>query len=69
MRIPYPEVEAILILLVAVATFAPLANKIKIFYPILLALGGLVLGSAPGLHARYLVRVAGGRHNDRAGRR
>ena len=39
-----PEIEAILILLVAVAALVTLANKIKVPYPILLVLGGLVLG-------------------------
>ena len=44
-----PEIEAILILLVAVAALATLANRIKVPYPILLVLGGLVLGFVPGL--------------------
>jgi Na+/H+ antiporter len=44
-----PEIEAILILLAAVAALATLANRIKIPYPILLVLGGLVLGFVPGL--------------------
>jgi NhaP-type Na+/H+ or K+/H+ antiporter len=44
-----PEIEAILILLVAVAALATLANKIKVPYPGLLVLGGLVLGFVPGL--------------------
>ena len=44
-----PEIEAILILLIAVAVLATLANKIKVPYPILLVLGGLVLGFVPGL--------------------
>ena len=43
------EIEAILILLVVVAALATLANKIKVPYPILLVLGGLVLGFVPGL--------------------
>jgi monovalent cation/hydrogen antiporter len=43
------EIEAILILLVAVAALVTLANKIKVPYPILLVLGGLVLGFVPGL--------------------
>ena len=43
------EIEAILILLVAVAALATLANKIMVPYPILLVLGGLVLGFVPGL--------------------
>ena len=41
------EIEAILILLAAVAALATLANRIKIPYPILLVLGGLVLGFVP----------------------
>jgi Na+/H+ antiporter len=36
-------------LLVAVAALATLANRIKVPYPILLVLGGLVLGFVPGL--------------------
>jgi monovalent cation/hydrogen antiporter len=44
-----PEIEAILILLAAVAVLATLANRINIPYPILLVLGGLVLGFVPGL--------------------
>jgi monovalent cation/hydrogen antiporter len=43
------EIEAIVILLAAVAALATLANKIKVPYPILLVLGGLVLGFVPGL--------------------
>ena len=44
-----PEIEAILILLAAVAVLATLANKIGVPYPILLVLGGLILGFVPGL--------------------
>ena len=44
-----PEIEAILILLVAVAALATLADRIRIPYPILLVLGGLILGFVPGL--------------------
>jgi len=44
-----PEIEAILILLTAVAALATLANRINIPYPILLVLGGLILGFVPGL--------------------
>ena len=44
-----PEIEAILILLVAVAALATLANRIGVPYPILLVLGGLTLGFVPGL--------------------
>ena len=39
-----PEIEAILILLVAVAALATLANRIGLPYSILLVLGGLALG-------------------------
>ncbi len=38
-----PEIEAILVLLAAVAARATLANRVAIPYPILLVLGGLVL--------------------------
>src|SRR5215204_6257904 len=44
-----PEIEAILVLLTAVAALATLANRINIPYPILLVLGGLILGFVPGL--------------------
>jgi Na+/H+ antiporter len=44
-----PEIEAILVLLAAVATLATLANRVKVPYPILLVLGGLALGFVPGL--------------------
>src|SRR5215212_5328143 len=44
-----PEIEAILVLLAAVAVLATLANRINIPYPILLVLGGLVLGFMPEL--------------------
>ena len=48
-----PEIEAILVLLVAVAALATLAGRIKIPYPILLVIGGVFLGSVqqfvPGL--------------------
>jgi Na+/H+ antiporter len=44
-----PEIEAILILLAAVAALATLASRINIPYPILLVLGGLVLGFVPEL--------------------
>ncbi|MDQ3590823.1 MAG: cation:proton antiporter, partial [Actinomycetota bacterium] len=44
-----PEIEAILILLAAVAALATLAARIKVPYPILLVLGGLVLGFVPKL--------------------
>jgi Na+/H+ antiporter len=39
-----PEIEALFILLAAVAALATLANRIGVPYPILLVLGGLVLG-------------------------
>src|ERR687898_1210546 len=44
-----PEIEAILVLLAAVAALATLANRIDIPYPVLLVLGGLVLGFVPEL--------------------
>lgn len=44
-----PEIEAILVLLVAVAALATLADKINVPYPILLVIGGLALGFVPGL--------------------
>jgi CPA1 family monovalent cation:H+ antiporter len=39
----------ILGLLVAVTVLATLASRIEVTYPILLVLGGLVLGFLPGL--------------------
>jgi monovalent cation/hydrogen antiporter len=39
-----PEIEAILVLLAGVAALATLASRVKVPYPILLVLGGLVLG-------------------------
>src|SRR5437867_2746726 len=48
-----PNIELVLGLLVAVATLALLARKLKIAYPILLVFGGLLLGIIPGLpHVR-----------------
>ena len=44
-----PEIEAILVLLAAVAVLATLADRIQVPYPILLVLGGLVLGFVPVL--------------------
>ena len=44
-----PEIEAILVLLAAVAALATLANRVGVPYPILLVLGGLVLSFVPGL--------------------
>jgi monovalent cation/hydrogen antiporter len=44
-----PEIEAILVLLAAVAALATLAGRVAIPYPILLVLGGLALGFVPGL--------------------
>ena len=39
-----PEIKVIFVLLAAVAALATLANRIKVPYPILLVIGGLVLG-------------------------
>ena len=44
-----PEIEAILVLLAAVAALATLADRIRVPYPILLVLGGLALGFAKDL--------------------
>src|SRR5437588_6915188 len=43
------EVELVLGLLVAVAALVTLASRFDLPYPILLVLGGLVLGVIPGL--------------------
>ena len=48
---PMAVVEIILIALVAVIALATLAQRLAIPYPILLVLGGLALGVAPGLPA------------------
>jgi monovalent cation/hydrogen antiporter len=42
-------IEIIFGLLVAVAVLALLASKIRVAYPILFVIGGLVLGLIPGL--------------------
>ena len=44
-----PQLEIIIGLLVAVAVLATLAKRLKVPYPILLVLGGSVLGFVPGL--------------------
>ena len=44
-----PEIETIFVLLAAVAALATVASRIGVPYPILLVLGGLVLGFVPGL--------------------
>jgi len=44
-----PQIEIIVGLLVAVAALATLANRVKVPYPILLVIGGSVLGFVPGL--------------------
>ncbi|SRR5579884_1467865 len=44
-----PGIELVLGLLLAVAALASLARKLQVPYPILLVLGGLVLGLVPGL--------------------
>src|SRR5207244_5465325 len=48
------ETELILICLVAVALLAIVAKKIRIPYPILLTVGGVVLALVPGLPAIHL---------------
>jgi monovalent cation/hydrogen antiporter len=48
------QVEAILVLLVAVAALATLARRLKVAYPILMVLGGLALGWVPGLPRAHL---------------
>ena len=44
-----PGIEVVLALLLAVAMLATLASRVGVPYPILLVLGGLVLGFVPGL--------------------
>lgn len=44
-----PNIEVILVLLVAVALLAIAARRLRVPYPILLVLGGLALGFVPGL--------------------
>ena len=44
-----PQIEIIVGLMVAVAALATLATRIKVPYPILLVIGGSVLGFVPGL--------------------
>jgi Na+/H+ antiporter len=44
-----PQIEIIVGLLVAVAALATLANRVKVPYPILLVIGGSILGFMPGL--------------------
>src|SRR5258706_8634041 len=46
---PMPNIEIILILLLAVAVLAIVARRIGVPYPILLVLGGALLGFMPGL--------------------
>src|SRR5438876_10265133 len=48
------KTELILICLVAVALLAIVARKIRITYPILLTIGGVVLALVPGLPASHL---------------
>ncbi len=45
----YAAVVAVFALLVAVVALATLATRLQVPYPILLVLGGLVLGFMPGL--------------------
>jgi monovalent cation/hydrogen antiporter len=42
------DVEAILVLLVAVAALATLARRLEVAYPIPVVMGGLALGLVPG---------------------
>src|SRR5438552_17684897 len=48
------KTELILICLVAVALLAIVARKVRIPYPILLTIGGVVLALVPGLPAIHL---------------
>src|SRR3982074_2945274 len=48
------KTELILICLVAVALLALVARKIRVPYPILLTMGGVVLALVPGLPAIHL---------------
>ena len=43
------EIESLIFLLAAAALLAQLARVLKVPYPILLVLGGLVMGFVPGL--------------------
>jgi Na+/H+ antiporter len=45
----YAEVVAVFVLLVAVVALASAASRLRVPYPILLVLGGLLLGFVPGL--------------------
>jgi len=48
-RVVYAAVVAVFVLLVAVVALASVATHLRVPYPILLVLGGLVLGFVPGL--------------------
>src|SRR3984957_20786388 len=48
------QAEVIWMLLIVVATLAILANKVALPYPVLLVIGGLVLGFVPGLPPVHL---------------
>src|SRR5688572_7507013 len=53
------ELEVVLGLMLAVAALATVARRLSISYPILLVLGGLVLGFVPGLpHVELAPEVA-----------
>src|SRR5712691_2319039 len=54
MAIVIGRTELILICLVAVALLALVARKIRVPYPILLTIGGVVLALVPGLPAIHL---------------
>jgi hypothetical protein len=43
------QIESLIFLLAAAALLAQLARVLKVPYPILLVLGGLVMGFVPGL--------------------
>src|SRR6266850_5145530 len=48
------QLETIILLLIAVLALTAIARKLVIPYPILLVIGGLVLGLVPGLPAVHL---------------
>jgi hypothetical protein len=56
----YTSVVVVFALLVAIVALASLATRLRVPYPILLVLGGLVLGFVPGLPRITLDPPAGG---------